>query len=80
MAYDQNKDKVMKVLTYEYEGGSLLFAIISYNGGEPKLQISRTYDKKNDEIGYAKIGRLTKEETQFFLDHSGELIDNMKGD
>jgi len=80
MAYNQTKDKVMKVLTYEYEGGSLLFAIISYDGGEAKLQISRTYNKKNDEIGYAKIGRLTKEETQFFLDNAEELVDNMKGD
>ncbi len=54
MGYDQSKDKVIKVFTHEYEKGSLLFAITSYAGGDPKMQMSRTYDKKNSETGYAK--------------------------
>lgn len=80
MGYDQNKDKVIKVFTYEYEKGSLLFAITSYNGGSPKMQMSRTYEKKNEETGYAKPGRLTLEEMKFFMEHSKEIIEYMKGE
>jgi len=80
MAYDANKDKVIKVFTFEYEGGSLLFAITSYNGGGPKLQISRTYNKNNGETGYAKAGRLTLEETQFLFSNSSDIVKCMEGD
>ena len=80
MAYDTNKDKVLKVSTHEYEGGSLLFALISYDGGPPKLQISRTYDKRNGETGYGKLGRMTIREVQFFIDNGKEIIENMKAE
>ncbi len=79
MSYSSDKDNLVKAWEYEYEKGSLLFAIMEYNDGGPKLQMTRMYKKKDDEVGYAKVGRMNKEEVQFLIDNSKEMLEYMKG-
>lgn len=79
MGYDESKDKLLKLFErIKTDGsGSLLAAVMQYNGGEVKLQLSRTYEKKNGETGYAKSGRLSQDEVQFLLNHGEEILSLM---
>ena len=67
MAFDKSKDKVIE--SWELDNGNdkkLVVSVMSYNGGEPKLQIGpRTYIKRNGGTGYGKSGRLTMTEVNF---------------
>ena len=55
--------------------GSLLFSLMSYSNSEPKLQITRTFNKKDGSTGYSKAGRLGKDEIEFFLEHGKEMLE-----
>jgi len=67
MAFDKSKDKVIQ--EWELDNGDdkkLMVSVMSYNDGEPKLQIGpRTYLKRNGGVGYGKSGRLTMDEVNF---------------
>ena len=80
MQYDQQKDVVIKLFEMKQEGDnkSLLISVMAYNGGEPKLQITRMYKKKDETVGYGKMGRLDINELQFIKDYSDEILDTMK--
>ena len=74
MAYDSNKDKQIHYFNLETGPTSeLCFSIRSYNGGKPKLQISRTRDEN-----FLKVGRLSLEEVEFLREIIDEMIDVMK--
>jgi uncharacterized lipoprotein YehR (DUF1307 family) len=40
---------------------------MSYNDGQPKLQISRKRQNADGEWSFAKLGRMTKEEAEKIL-------------
>lgn len=79
MGYDESKDKLLKLFErIKSDGsGSLLVALMQYNGGDVKLQISRSYEKKNGETGYGKMGRLSQDEVKFLLDSGEEIVNLM---
>ena len=82
MAYDVNKDKLLKLFEMKSDtlGNSLLVSIFSYDNAKPKLQITRSYKKKDETLGYAAAGRLTIEEVEFIRDNINEIIEIMKGE
>jgi hypothetical protein len=82
MAYDVNKDKLLKLFEMKSDtlGNSLLISIFSYNNAKPKLQITRSYKKKDETFGYTAAGRLKIEEVEFIRDNINEIIEIMKGE
>jgi len=50
----------------EFEDTRISVGVFSYNGGEKKLQLSRE-NKAAEDWRFAKLGRMTKEETQEVL-------------
>lgn len=75
MAYDEKKDVLIKLIEMKQGDSSLHFSIFTYDSGEAKLQISRMFQKKDGTASYSKVGRLTKDEIKFFLDHSEEILE-----
>lgn len=75
--YNKDNDKVLKLFEMKQEKGSLQFVLFSYKGDAPKLQITRTYNKKDGTIGYATSGRLSKEEVQFLLSINKNILEIM---
>ena len=75
MSYDSGKDVLIKLFEMKQGEGSLLFSLMSYSSNEPKLQITRTFDKKDGSTGYSKAGRLSKDEIKFFLEHGKEMLE-----
>ena len=60
MAYDPKKDTTVASRVALDDGTNTLTVLIQrYNGGEPKIQISRTLKLNNGETQYVKLGRLT---------------------
>ncbi len=60
MAYDAKKDITVASRVALNDGTNTLIACIQrYNGGEPKIQISRTVKLNNGESQYVKQGRLS---------------------
>ena len=76
--FDPDKDKVIK--RWKCEETGLIFAIHSYDGGEPKLQIGPRILMKKDggERAPAKAGRLTVEDLTFLYDHIDEIKDELE--
>ena len=73
MAFDPEKDKVLKMWKCEKTG--LLVTINRYGDGEPKLQIGpRVFIRKDGKESQRKAGRLTIEDLQWFYD----IIDEVK--
>lgn len=77
MAYDSNKDKLVKLFEMKDEEKSLLFQILSYDNAPRKLQITRMFKKKDETYGYSSAGRLSLEEVSFFKDNLDEIINIM---
>lgn len=61
MAYDPNLDKQLFKVEKEFDTTKLIVSIMSYNDGQPKLQISRN-NYNEDHWTFSKLGRLNKEE------------------
>lgn len=60
MAYQKEKDILIKGWAFESDTDTLEVGIYQYNGGDKKLQIGpRTFTKKNGDTGHRKAGRLT---------------------
>ncbi len=78
MPYDQNLDKSLFSESVDFEGTKLTVSVFSYNGGKPKLQISRqNVDSSSSELRFSKLGRLTKEETEAILPLVNKAIGKM---
>ncbi len=67
MPYDKNLDKELFRDEAEMENCKLTVSVFSYNEGTPKLQISRENKNKEGGYGFAKLGRMTKEEVEAVL-------------
>ncbi len=76
MAYNADNDKLVKLFENVDEAGNgLLYSIMCYNGGEKKLQMSRTYIKKDGTMGYGNTGRLSKKEMEWLRDNMSDIIE-----
>ena len=65
IAFDKSLDKEVFGETAEFEATRIRVSVFSYNGGTPKLQLSR--ENRNQESGdwiFSKLGRLTKDEAK----------------
>lgn len=69
MAYDAAKDKELA----NWDLGQIVVTVNQYNGGEPKVGISRKYEK-NGEERLMRSGRLTMEEYADVVAHSDEIM------
>ncbi len=77
MPYDQSLDKQVFVKTWETEDVRISVCVYSYNGGMKKLQISRENKNAEGELRFAKLGRLTKEETVAILPLMQEAVNHL---
>jgi hypothetical protein len=79
MAYDPEKDKVLKKWKCEETG--LVLSINRYGTSEAKLQIGPRILLKKDgsERAPAKAGRLTIEDLMWFYDIIDEVKDELSG-
>ena len=67
MAYDSTLDQQVFAKSWEGNGTKLTVGVYSYNRGPKKIQISRELIADEGKPGFAKLGRLTKEEVQGIL-------------
>ena len=63
MPYDATLDKEIKREEKDFGTTKIIVAVMSYNDGQPKVQISRQNRNDNGWI-FAKLGRLTKDEAE----------------
>lgn len=67
MAYDRSLDEQVFAKSWEGSSSKITVGVYSYNGGPKKVQISRELTAEEGKPGFAKLGRLTKEELQGIL-------------
>jgi len=77
MAYDKNLDVQIFLEEHNFEGTRIGVGVFQYNNGEKKLQISRQNVNKDGELGFAKLGRLRKEEAQAILPSIQKALEKM---
>ena len=74
MPYDSTLDKQTFTKSWEGEGTKINVSVYSYNNGPKKLQISRENMTADGEPRFAKLGRMTKEETEAVLPYIQEAL------
>lgn len=77
MPYDKSLDVELFKEIKEFEETRVSVGVFSYNGGEKKLQVSRENKDQNDDWRFAKLGRMTKDETQEIVPIMGRAIEKM---
>lgn len=67
--YNKKLDEKIWSETVKVEGGKLIVSVWSYDGGTPKIQISRMRenDKSEYKYSFAKLGRMTADEIEVIL-------------
>lgn len=65
--FDKNLDKQLFLESAELDSGRINVGVFSYNEGAAKLQITRENKTAKGEYRFAKLGRMTKDETQKVL-------------
>lgn len=78
MPYDSSKDECLFSKSWEGENDRLTVSVHSYNKGIKKLQISREGKDPQGDFRFAKLGRMTKEETNSLLPLIQEAINFME--
>jgi len=77
MAYNPDNDKLIKLFESSNDNNGLQFSIMSYNNGEKKLQMVRSYNKQDGTIGYGNTGRISKKEFEWIKDNIEEILSYM---
>lgn len=78
MAFDANLDKELWGETVDFETTRISVRVMSYNDGEPKIQISReNLQQARGEYTFAKLGRMTKEEAEKVAPLIQKALENM---
>jgi len=77
MPYDSSLDAQVFTRFWENDSGKIVVSVYSYNQGVKKIQIVREVKDRNGEYAFAKLGRLTKEETQGVLPLMQEALKAM---
>ena len=78
MAYNSSLDEQIFAKSWQGDGTTLTVGVYSYNGGVKKIQISREIANEEGKPGFAKMGRLTKEELQAILPLLQEALAKME--
>ena len=65
--FDKSLDKEMWAESVDFERSKITVAVMCYNEGTAKLQISRQNKNAAGELGFAKLGRMTKEEAEVVM-------------
>ena len=77
--YNQEKDVLIKLYELKNDkGSSLLMSIFSYDGGQKKLGMTRSFAKKDGTTGYSNSGRLSLEEVNFLKNNLDDIIKEME--
>ena len=77
MPFDKQLDKQLDNVILENDGVELHVGKYSYNGGEEKIQIGpRMAPKKNGEMSFRKVGRLTVGEATAVRDALNMILDS----
>jgi hypothetical protein len=80
MAYDATKNVTLVEVELN-EGDTVLNASVEqYNGGEPKLQLTRFYVTKAGARRPRKVGRMTVEEVESLAKRLPELMRVLNGE
>jgi hypothetical protein len=76
MPYDASLDEKLFAKSWEGNGSKITVGVYSYNNGAKKVQLSRelTTEERGGKPGFAKLGRLTKEELQGILPLLNEAL------
>jgi hypothetical protein len=78
MAFDKSLDKELFSETAEFETSKITVSVHSYNGGTPKLQLSRTnLDPNSGDFKWSKIGRMFKDEVEAVQPLIQKALDSM---
>ncbi|MFT4282939.1 MAG: hypothetical protein ACMXX6_00760 [Candidatus Woesearchaeota archaeon] len=78
MKFDKSLDKEVFGETVEFEATRIRVSVFSYNGGTPKIQISReNRNMESAEWIYSKLGRMTKEEGEKILPILTKALEHM---
>jgi len=79
MAFDKNLDKALFSETVSFETTKITVSVMSYNGGTPKLQISREdLNNSTGEYTFSKLGRMFKEEVEAVVPLIAKALPYMK--
>lgn len=77
MPYDSSLDEQLFSKSWENDTGKIVVSVYSYNGGQKKLQLTREIQDREGRPGFAKLGRLSKEEAQGILPLIQEALNSM---
>ncbi len=77
MPYDSSLDEQLFAKSFDTNNGRLTVSIYSYNGGQKKIQISRETRDKMDNLKFAKLGRVSKDEAESLIPVLQEAISSM---
>jgi len=76
--FDASLDKEVFGESVEFDNSRIKVSVMCYNDGENKLQISRErMNPTTEEWGWAKLGRLTKEEVEKVIPLMEKVKENM---
>ena len=73
MPFDASLDKEIAKEEKEYESTKIAVAIMSYNEGQQKVQISRQNRNDNGWM-FSKLGRLTAQEAKDVYEMLGKIV------
>ena len=77
--FDKSLDKEVFGEDASFETTKIRVSVMSYNEGQPKLQISRENLNTDDgEWRWSKLGRMTKDETTKVLPLIEKALENMQ--
>ncbi len=66
--FDKSLDKELFSESVDFGRTKITVSVFSYNGGIPKLQLSReNKSAEGSEASFAKLGRMTKDEVNAIL-------------
>jgi len=75
--FDKSLDKELFSETLNFETTRITVGIFSYNDGEKKMQISRENLSQNGEWGFAKLGRMFKDEVEKVIPVMEKALEHM---
>lgn len=64
MEFDESQDKKIDERKLKYGKRTICVSKYVYKGGDPKIQIIRTYQNKEGDEKFAKLGRMNMEEAK----------------
>lgn len=77
MAYERDLDECLFSQSWESGRQRVTVSVYSYNKGPKKLQITRENKGPEGNFRFAKLGRMTKEETEAILPLIQEALSRM---